>query len=398
MSGIQIDPIEEQRKSFIRTTIGKYGEDNFFLMANVPRDEVYGWLHNGEALSDAIFGKIQDVFPMKDARPTDFASLPGTSRRGEVPMTRTGASVVAPGEKHPEAPAVEPESPEIEETSPPADDSGNLPVVSTPEPIKWKQKRAKAVTNETVSPKITGDSRNITLLMPVYKSLDPNTVATMLRFWDRSRMRFEMRAGDAMIARSRNHLATRFLKTDSEWSFWVDDDVILPCGSPELFRFLTGCYDPINGANQQHWSFRIPDNFLSFSAPDRLISHGKSIVSGIYFDRWQKNTITAVFGDGPKTSLPADQLHPVDFTGFGCIAVHRKVYEDIIATFPEVMKKDAPGNESGFFTPIQGEDGRMQGEDQSFCWRAKQAGHTTFLDLALICGHVGSICCGLPEA
>lgn len=394
MSGIQVDALNEQRKSFVRTTIGKYTEKTFFSMLDVDKSAVLNWLNNGHDLADEQYLKISETFGSPAKGVSDFASLPGTSKRGEVLMTRSAASVIAPGETHPDAPVKKGEEAVTVEELEAVD--GMLPIPGAgiaPEPVKVVTVPVKKAGKQA---KVAAPERNICILMPVYKSLDPNTVATMLKFWDQSRMRFEMRAGDAMIARSRNHLATRFLKTDCEWSFWIDDDVILPCGSPGLFRFLTGCYDPINGANEQHWSFKIPDNFLNFIAPDRLISHGKTIVSGIYFDRWQKNTITAVFGEGPKTSLPADQLHPVDFTGFGCIAVHRSVYEDIVKTFPEVMKKDAPGNESGFFTPIQGEDGRMWGEDQSFCWRAKQSGHTTFMDLAVICGHIGSICCGLP--
>jgi hypothetical protein len=73
--------------------------------------------------------------------------------------------------------------------------------------------------------------------------------------------------------------------------------------------------------------------------------------------------------------------------------VHRKVYEDIAVKFPGIWPKDG---EAQFFTPIEGKE-RMWGEDQSFCWRAKEAGHPTYLDLGLICGHQGAMCYGLPK-
>lgn len=243
--------------------------------------------------------------------------------------------------------------------------------------------------------KATGTpQKNLCLLFPIYKSVDPATFMTILAFWDKSTMGAEMSPGDAMIARSRNRLAKRFLEGDCEWSLWLDDDVVFPCGSAGLFRYLTGGVDPfakkqVNG----HWSNDIPDSFLNYSTPSRLISHGKSLVAGSYYDRWGKDTITAVYSTGPQNRIPADSLHPVDFAGTGCMLVHRKVYEDIATKFPGMWPEKG---ECQFFTPIEGKD-RMHGEDQSFCWRAKEAGHPTYLDLGLICGHMGQICYGLPK-
>lgn len=243
-------------------------------------------------------------------------------------------------------------------------------------------------------------TRNICLLFPIYKSVEPGMMMSVLAFWDKTTMRAEFRGQDAMIARSRNHLARRFLEqTDSEWSLWIDDDVIMPCGSAGLFRYLVGGVDPgTKGRNDGHWSYKMNDDVAGLSAPSRLISHGKTIVSGVYFDRLGHDSITAVFGTGPQQKLPADTLLPVDFAGFGCMLVHRSVYLDIAKKFPETYHKDAPGFESGFFTPIQdSETKRMYGEDQAFCHRAKEAGHPTYLDLNLICGHVGSAIHGLPN-
>jgi hypothetical protein len=57
--------------------------------------------------------------------------------------------------------------------------------------------------------------------------------------------------------------------------------------------------------------------------------------------------------------------------------VHRRVFEDIAKTYPDI--------DGNFFHPI---DGKV-GEDISFCIRAKKSGHPTFCDLAVPTFHVG---------
>ena len=273
--------------------------------------------------------------------------------------------------------------------------SGALAAVAEPPVDNVKESSRKQSVETPIASKVRKiPERNICLLFPIYKSVDPATFMTVLAFWDKTTMRAELSPGDAMIARSRNRLAKRFLQTDCEWSLWLDDDLVFPCGSAGLYRYLTGGVDPfakkpVNG----HWSNSIDDKFLNYSTPDRLISHGKSLVAGTYFDRWGRDTITAVYSTGPRNSIPSDSLHPVDFAGTGCMLVHRKVYEDIAAKFPDIWPEKG---ECQFFTPIEGKE-RMWGEDQSFCWRAKEAGHPTYLDLGLLCGHQGAMCYGLPR-
>lgn len=243
------------------------------------------------------------------------------------------------------------------------------------------------------------DGRNTCFLLPVYKSFESSTVMALLAMWNRAEMRVELRAGDAMIARSRNHLAKRFLETGAEWSFWMDDDVIPPCGSPGLWRFLVGGFNPsTRSADMNHWSAKVPDNFLEKTAMERLKSWGKKIMGGLYFDRWGMGTVTAGYSVAPPFNPPYNGIHPVDFCGTGCLLVHRDVYVGILEKFPECLKEDAPGNESGFFTPLQTPQGRMMGEDEAFGWRAAQAGFQSFIDFGCICGHVGIAINGIPQS
>lgn len=227
------------------------------------------------------------------------------------------------------------------------------------------------------------EGRDVCLCLPWYKETYPNTFLSIIAMWDRSRMRLEMRCDDSMITRSRNQLAKRFLDTGCTWSIWFDDDMVFPFGNANVYMTIT---------NMRH----VPEKFLGMNTINRLISHNKTVVGGCYWDRRGGGKLIAG-GGGPITRpIPHDSLHPVGFVGTGCLAVHRQVYLDIAKKFPETFSPDSLGNECGFFTNIQTPQ-RMLGEDESFAWRATEAGHPSFLDLGLICGHIGSNVHGIPS-
>lgn len=225
--------------------------------------------------------------------------------------------------------------------------------------------------------------RDICLCLPWYKETYPDTVMCIMAMWDKSRMRLELRSGDSMITRSRNQLAKRFLDTGCTWSIWFDDDMVFPFGHAGIYMTITGMRS-------------LPERYLAINTIDRLISHGKTIVGGCYWDRRGGGKLIAGGGPPMMSPIPSDRLHPVAFVGTGCLAIHRQVFLDIAAKFPETMSKESLGNEAGFFTNIQTPQ-RMLGEDESFAWRATEAGHPSYLDLGLICGHLGVNCHGIPH-
>lgn len=228
------------------------------------------------------------------------------------------------------------------------------------------------------------EDRSICLLMPTYKFIHPLCHYSIMAFWERSRMRYQQRYGDAEIKRSRNHLARRFLRdTKCEWSLWLDDDMIFPWGDALDFN--------------QKTHLNMPAQFASLLTPDRLVSWGKTIVSALYYDRHGQNTMTIGAKKAPSVRAPHNSLAPVLYAGMGCMLVHRKVYLDIAEKFPETWNEKAPGNECGMFTENMTAEGRMRGEDEAFGWRALQAGHETFVDMGLIPGHVGEKIYGVPE-
>lgn len=226
--------------------------------------------------------------------------------------------------------------------------------------------------------------RDVCLCLPWYKETYPDTVMCIMAMWDKTRMRLELRSGDSMITRSRNQLARRFLKTEATWSIWFDDDMVFPFGHAGIYATMTNMRN-------------LPEKFLGLNTIDRLISWNKTIVGGCYWDRRGGGKLIAGGGFAILNPIPSDNLHPVDFVGTGCLAVHRQVFLDIANKFPETFSEDSLGNECGFFTNIQTPH-RMLGEDESFAKRATDAGHPSYLDLGLICGHFGQNIHGIPAA
>lgn len=230
------------------------------------------------------------------------------------------------------------------------------------------------------------EGRDVCLCLPVYQDVPQAHYFTMLCTVMKYRMalRLEFRGDDSMITRSRNHLARRFLKTEATWSIWFDSDMVFPFGHAGVYSTMT------NMGN-------LPDRFMGVHTIERLISRGKTIVAGCYWDRRGGGKLIAGGGGPLMTPIPSDILHPIGFAGTGCIAIHRQVFLDIAAKFPETYSDESMGNECGFFTNIQTPQ-RMLGEDESFGKRATDCGHNTFLDLSLICGHIGSYNIhGLPK-
>jgi hypothetical protein len=79
----------------------------------------------------------------------------------------------------------------------------------------------------------------------------------------------------------------------------------------------------------------------------------------------------------PRARQYDDAVVEVDWLGTGAMLVHRRVFEDIDKTYPDI--------DGNYFHPIDGKTG----EDISFCIRAKKAGHATHIDLSVPTFHLG---------
>lgn len=236
--------------------------------------------------------------------------------------------------------------------------------------------------------------RDICVMEPFYREVHPKTHVAMKDWYDPSTMRTAWKDQESFLVRTRNRLAAMFLKTGCQWSLWLDHDIVTPC-RPEMYRSLV----------DEKTAKRVPAEFLLTPLPQRLLKWKKTIVSGVYFDRHGHGSIMAVLRSKPPGKLPLNQLAPAVFCGMGCVMIHRSVFVDVLAKFPELASvKDDQGRdrEPGFFTPYQrplvdGKGGGTAGEDEAFFKRASDAGHPCYVDLGCICGHIGECCYGLPE-
>lgn len=260
-----------------------------------------------------------------------------------------------------------------------------------PDPrAKVEEPKAQVVpeTKSLVTPK-----KKFSILCPTYKDLPYATVLSLLGQWKytlppeiRSMLSTLDFEPDTNVHFARNRLATRFLESGNEWSFWMDADMIAPIGNPTWMKRRTGT--------------TMNERFAGKSAIEQLTSHsGKYFVSGVYCERNPKRHIVAQPGMDPRNEQqkveveeirkgPQEKLMPVEWCGFGCVAVHRKVFEDVLEKVPGVRSenKEAPHE---FFTQTKMGN---QGEDMAMCEKARKAGHTIWLDLSLHVGHIGRTC------
>lgn len=227
--------------------------------------------------------------------------------------------------------------------------------------------------------------RDLSILVPCYKMTNAASawawVALALDL-GRDSVRMDMELGDAVIENARNKLACRFLETDCQWSLWLDDDIIPPIGREEWFRYMAGP----------------PKDYPSEQAAEhvvhRLMSHGKTMVGGLYFGR-QKTGVPMFYEGLAVKEVHMQARNPnnrdlleTDWVATGCLLVHRSVYEDIMEKFPERRMLDpTQARNCGEFDFFRMEKGA--GEDVSFCKLAQAAGHKTFVDLGVRAAHVG---------
>ncbi len=268
------------------------------------------------------------------------------------------------------------------------------------------------------------EGKKVAILLPWYKSSNPFTVFSLLGLLDKAKMTVLMACGDAFIAHTRNTLSEQFLKSGIEWSFWLDDDMVVPWGNATWFNRKTG--------------LNLPDKFAGMHTLNRLMSHQKTLVGGLYFGRNSESK--PMYSEGCSSEsekeyakkAPYDLVKATRWVATGCLLVHRQVYLDIQTAFPNLapQREEEPWN---FFSNSQEElaescsqamnvlndphvsekakieeafkrldEGKQstdgfrlaRGEDVTFSLRASKAGHQPFVDMGLIAGHYGNFCYG----
>jgi hypothetical protein len=198
---------------------------------------------------------------------------------------------------------------------------------------------------------------------------------------------FDIQA-DTMIARSRNMLADRFLKSGAQWSLWLDSDVAAPIANSDWFRWISQ-------------TNTLAEDQTRLDVLEHLLGQNKPIIGGVYASRKYHGALVIQPEINPRSQEDkilcndlrkgiSRGLIEVDWIGFGCCMIHRQVFLELQRAFPKL----APQSEFApwrFFQP-EGDEG----EDEAFCRRAKACSIPIWLDTKLVCGHIGSMCF-LPE-
>lgn len=267
------------------------------------------------------------------------------------------------------------------------------------------------------------EGKKVAFLFPWYKTSNPRTVFALMALLDRTKMSVLLDFGDAFIAHSRNKLVDNFLKTGVEWACFCDDDMVPPFGNAKLWRSFTGFSD-------------IPDKFAGLNSVDRLLASGKTLIGALYFGRWSSGK--PVYCEGAESKQeeefvrrgPHDLIKPCRWVGTGFTLAHKTVFTDIEKRFPHLARNDR-GVAGQWFTSSEHNsvqsvtevlklieedpnlstdrvreillDGRRKsnkfsglsvGEDVIWCHRAAQSGHQPYVDLGLLCGHIGDFSYG----
>lgn len=210
------------------------------------------------------------------------------------------------------------------------------------------------------------EGKEIYLALPVYGDYEANFVHSLMRLMQEkpapARIRIATLAGDSLIARARNVLASRFLRSSATHLLFIDTDLI---------------FSPAHIA--------------------KIASHDEPIVAGLYPKKQRELGWVCNLLDEP-TPPRNDGLQPAKYAGTGFLMIAREVFEAMIAAHPEIEYDPDEGDESGlkwdFFAtgvwkcPSSGRR-RYLSEDWMFCQRARDLGFSILIDTSIVCKHVG---------
>lgn len=157
-----------------------------------------------------------------------------------------------------------------------------------------------------------------------------------------------MKSG-SLVYTARDDIATRTVTSDFDFIFWLDSDMVIR-----------------------------PDTLVRMM--DTLQKNDFDILSGLYFRRvppYSPVLFKKLEMDGANCihedfkTIP-DEIFEVAGCGFGCVLMRTDVFLDV------------QSKHGAMFAPIG-----SNGEDVSFCMRARECGFKIYCDPSVICGHVG---------
>lgn len=168
-------------------------------------------------------------------------------------------------------------------------------------------------------------NKNVAIAIPIAESVHPKVFQSILSVVAYS-CQHGIQVADIgitfreIIDLARNNLAESFLKTDTEWIFWMDSDMSFPSDVlVELFKTVEETDAKIvSGVYYQRKGQNFP---VLWGRGDKLVSGNISGEGSVKSDQ-NKYVGAFMFPDPDK-----QQPFKAHAAGFGCILVHRSVFE-----------------------------------------------------------------------
>jgi len=234
------------------------------------------------------------------------------------------------------------------------------------------------------------DGKKIAILTPTLGHPSPGYTESLAQLFERDKMKLKIQPTN-FIVRGRNQLAEWFIsQSECEWSFWWDDDIGL-------------CFGDVPWFHAQINNPAFPAQYARLHPIGRLISHGRRFIGGCYFGRHPAGlaqfaqAFVSRAADDAAHNGPRDLIQEVNWVGFGAVLIHRQVFLDIIKNQPQIEIRNVTltrqlGFKYRFFnqTSLYGEHDD-DSEDVAFCERARLAGHSIFVDYAVVPAHYGRV-------
>lgn len=198
----------------------------------------------------------------------------------------------------------------------------------------------------------SGRPPSVAVLIPVHGSVPAKCFGNIVSFLLSLGRKFPLTVlilEATIIFESRNKLLEQFLKTNADYAFFLDSDMIVPSGLVE-----------------------------------KLLSWDKDVVSGLAFTRTSqpKPAIRKKVGESYEAIydyLP-DSLVEVDAVGLYSLLLKRTVVQKLFEK-----------NNGIVFEVERNKDGELKGENICFCEKLKDAGFGIFVDTGAKVGHFGGV-------
>lgn len=191
------------------------------------------------------------------------------------------------------------------------------------------------------------DNKNYLIAIPCLNYMDVNFVASLLSLKRIGASKYSI-LSNSLVYDARNRMSAEAIDTGADRILWLDSDMVF---NYDLMEKLAADMD-----------------------------EGRDFVCGIFFKRRMPivpvlNKIPASPTDKPEIYLdyPKNQIFEVGAAGFGAVMTSTEMIKNIWDKYGEP------------FSPMPG-----NGEDYSFCIRARELGYKLYCDSRIKVGHVGA--------